>query len=138
MIVISHPKLQINVWMYVSGWSGIKNGPLPSPAVLWVVSVRERKPWLKKKKLTKQNFVLKFLLIFDWFSKRKKTKSWVFLNGQHPKWSDISARVSQESILGPLLFIYGSWGQSNNFYLKLSFFITKTKWHWQKIPEIYM
>ena len=27
-----------------------KDGPLPSPAVLWIVSVRERKPWLKKKK----------------------------------------------------------------------------------------
>ena len=57
------------------------------------------------KGLTKQNFVLKFLLIFDWFSKRKKTKKWVVLNGQHSKWSNISARVSQESILGPLLFI---------------------------------
>ena len=37
--------------MFVSGWkwqSGIKNGPLTSPAVLWVVSVRERKPWWKK------------------------------------------------------------------------------------------
>ena len=24
---------------------GIEKGPLPSPAVLWVVSVRERNPW---------------------------------------------------------------------------------------------
>ena len=26
-----------------------KDGPLPSPIALWVVSVRERKPWQKKK-----------------------------------------------------------------------------------------
>ena len=51
LIVISHTKLQINVWMFVSErkWqSGIKDDPLPSAAVLWVVSVRERNTEKKK------------------------------------------------------------------------------------------
>ena len=37
--------------MFVSGWkwySGIKDGPLPSPAVLWIVSVWEENPDRKK------------------------------------------------------------------------------------------
>ena len=37
--------------MFVSGrkWkSGINGGPLPSPAILWIVSVCERKYWEKK------------------------------------------------------------------------------------------
>ena len=35
------------------GWkwqSGIKDGPLPSPTVLWVVSVRKKKTLIEKKK----------------------------------------------------------------------------------------
>ena len=53
MIVNSHAKLQINVWMFVCWWkwqSGIKGTPPPPnfPAVLRVVSVREKKPWYKK------------------------------------------------------------------------------------------
>ena len=38
--------------MFVSGWkwnSGIKDGPLPSLAVLWIVSVCEENPGRKKK-----------------------------------------------------------------------------------------
>ena len=53
MVVISHAKLQTNVWMFVNEWkwySGISEGPLPSPAVLWIVTMRERKIWYKKKK----------------------------------------------------------------------------------------
>ena len=37
--------------MLVSGWkwwSGIKNGPLPSPTVLWIVNVCEENPHIKK------------------------------------------------------------------------------------------
>ena len=43
--------LHINVWTFVSGWrwwTGIKDGPLSSPAVLRVVSICERKSWWKK------------------------------------------------------------------------------------------
>ena len=50
-MVISHAKLQINVWMFVSGWkwqSGIKDGSLPSPAVLWIDSVYEKERWCQK------------------------------------------------------------------------------------------
>ena len=57
MIVISRAKLQINVWMFVSRWkweSGIKNGPLPFPAVLWVASVREKTLIEKNKKIKLQ------------------------------------------------------------------------------------
>ena len=41
--------------MFVSGWkwqSGIKDGPLPSHAVLWIVSVCEENPDRKKKVIT--------------------------------------------------------------------------------------
>ena len=51
MIAISHAKFQINVSVFVSGWnwySGIKDGPLPSPVVLWIVSISEENPDRKK------------------------------------------------------------------------------------------
>ena len=35
----------------------------------------------------------------------KETKQRVVLNGQHSKWSNISAGVQQGSILGPFLFL---------------------------------
>ena len=50
--------------MFVNEWewySGIKDGPLPSPAVLSVASVRERKPWQQKKSLDIFIYVKKIL-----------------------------------------------------------------------------
>ena len=66
--------MQINVSMFVSGWkwqSGIKDGLLPSPAVLQIVSVREEKPDRKKKKKNpdekkgKNRFTVKTSYIFS-------------------------------------------------------------------------
>ena len=48
-------RLKICERLEVVEWN--KNGPLPSPAVLWVVSVCERKSWWKKKICGLQLFV---------------------------------------------------------------------------------
>ena len=77
MIVISHAKLQISVWMFVSGWkwsSGIKDGPLPSYAVLWVASVRETKTQIEKKSFWKGSSV-QHMLAFSfviWYTRNFK------------------------------------------------------------------
>ena len=43
-----------------------------------------------------------FNILTDFLKERKQR---VVLNGQHSKWSNISAGVPQGSILGPLLFL---------------------------------
>ena len=75
MIVISHAKLQINVWMFVSGrkwYSGIKDGPFPSPAVLWVVSTLIE----KKKKNELKNLSSKSLFLQNIFYHGEKESYW--------------------------------------------------------------
>ena len=70
MVVISHAKLQTNVSMFVSSWkwlSGIKDGALPSPAVLWIVSVCEENPDRKKKTKKNKIRVRKFLGLIPTF-----------------------------------------------------------------------
>ena len=46
---------------------------------------------------------VEFLIILTDFLEDRKQR--VVLNGQHSKWSNISAGVPQGSILGPLLFL---------------------------------
>ena len=51
-MVISHAKLQINMWMLMSGWKGqrgIKMVPFPSPTAPWIVNVFKRNSWKENK-----------------------------------------------------------------------------------------
>ena len=54
-------------------------------------------------KLKQNGVTVDFLIILTDFLEERKQR--VVLNGQHSKWSNISAGVPQGSILGPLLFL---------------------------------
>ena len=48
-MIVANKCLNVCEHVEVIEWNKKKDGPLHSPAVLWVTSVRERKPLLKKK-----------------------------------------------------------------------------------------
>ena len=56
----------------------------------------------------------------------KERKQRVVINGQHSKWSNISAGVSQESILGPFHFLIYINDLSNNLSPNLKLFADDT------------
>ena len=64
-----------------------------------------------------QNILIDFL---------KERKQKVVLNGQHSNWSNISAGVSQRSILGPLLFLIYINDLSDNLSLNPKLFADDT------------
>ena len=134
MIVILRAKFQINVWMVVRGWkwqSGINDGTLFSPAVMWIVCVRERKPW-QKKKCFRVIFSLKkktiqFPLSFDLYFQQKRapkmpichlpTKRYVWVFGATNTTNDFS---NFKSYLKVVMYVFNSLAKSSTLFWKYS------------------